>query len=300
MEIITENKPKLCIVAGLPRAGSTFLYHNLGLHSELFSPFRKETNYFLSNHQRGLDWYLSLFSDAKPCHKYCLDVSPSYFIDAQTITRIKQYGENSKIIMVIRDLDELVVSWYEQQLTHVNNFISFEQFLTNWTAQRGDEAVHIDMRLAPFKKSIQAYQAAFGQDLLIIQFDQIKTNSLEVLKVIENFLGLEHFYTVENYDDLAINARNRNHLKPLTWLLSNEKIINLIHLLFPRNLVIKLRAFLDKVSTPKKAVTATNDPRKSQAKQILREDIEFVEKLFSSGPIQLGNGTVITSCQQAD
>ena len=291
--MIPENKPKLCIVAGLPRAGSTFLYHNLGLHPELFSPFRKETNYFLSNYKRGLQWYLSLFSDANIHHKYCLDVSPSYFIDTKTIGRIKQYSSNSKIIMVIRDLDELAVSWYEQQLTHVNQFISFDSFLTDWTAKRGDETVHIDMRLAPFKKSIQAYKEAFGQDLLIIEFSQIKTNSLGVLKAIEHFLGLDDFYAPDNYDNLAINARNRNHLKPLTWLLSNEKVITLIHRLFPRNIIIKSRAFIDKMSTPKKPRKPQCDPRKSQAKQVLQEDIQFVESLFSIGSIQLGDGTVI-------
>lgn len=295
----SPERPQLCIVAGLPRAGSTFLYHNLGLHPQIFPPFRKETNFFLSNYNRGLDWYLSLFAERTAAHRYCLDVSPSYFVEHQTIERIQQYGGKSKIIIVVRDLDDLAVSWYEQQLTHFNDFISFEQFLTDWTAQRGDEKVHINMGNAPFKRSILAYKKAFGEDLLLIKFDEIRHNSLSVLNAIEDFLGVESFYQADNYTDGAINARNRANFRPLTWLLSREWLITLINKLFPRQLILKLRSMLDTKSMPERSVSEASvadapDPRKALAKQVIAEDIAYFDELFSQGNIQLGDGTVLS------
>jgi hypothetical protein len=284
------ESPNLCIVAGFPRAGSTFLYHNLGLHPQLFSPFRKETNFFLSNYERGLKWYLSLFKERSIHHKYCLDISPSYFVDTSTIQRIQDYEGETKVIIVVRNLDELVISWYEQQLTHFKNFIPFETFISDWKAQRGDKEIQIKMSDAPFKKALIAFQEAFGSNLLLIKFEELTTNSLSSLHAIERFLDIEEHYNKENFANLAINSRNRKNFRLLTWILSRELTISFINILFPRTLVLRLRSALDKRSSRVPPTSQSIDSRSILIRNIIEEDIEYVNRLFSINSIMLGDG----------
>ena len=55
-----ESK-KLVVVAGMARAGTTFLYHNFMLHPDIYVPARKELAFFSYNYDHGYDWYQSFF-----------------------------------------------------------------------------------------------------------------------------------------------------------------------------------------------------------------------------------------------
>ncbi|MBN2757956.1 MAG: hypothetical protein JXR51_12320 [Bacteroidales bacterium] len=41
----------------MPRAGTTFMYHYLQKHPEVFLPYRKEIQYFDLNYSEGENWY---------------------------------------------------------------------------------------------------------------------------------------------------------------------------------------------------------------------------------------------------
>jgi len=89
--MMDENiKNKIFIIPGMPRAGTTFLYHNLQLHPEIFVPYRKEVNYFTFDHKRGEKWYFSMF-DEMTDNQIGADISPFYFMDDFAPERIKKY-----------------------------------------------------------------------------------------------------------------------------------------------------------------------------------------------------------------
>ena len=53
---------KICIVAGMPRSGPTFLYYTLQKHPSFFVPVRKEIDFFNLNYEKGREWYAKYFS----------------------------------------------------------------------------------------------------------------------------------------------------------------------------------------------------------------------------------------------
>ena len=74
------NHRNLAIVLGMPRAGTTTLYHWLGQHSQVFTPWRKELANFSRNFGRGERWYRRFYSGIGD-GKMGIDASPEYFMD---------------------------------------------------------------------------------------------------------------------------------------------------------------------------------------------------------------------------
>ena len=45
----------LFIVYGMPRTGTTYLYHALADHPQIYVPYRKESMFFSVNFDKGID-----------------------------------------------------------------------------------------------------------------------------------------------------------------------------------------------------------------------------------------------------
>ena len=82
-----NDAPRLFVIAGMPRTGTTSLFHILGGHPEIFQPYRKEVGYFLFRHDRGPDWFRRVYRAMGP-RQVGLDVVPEYFFSPCAIERI--------------------------------------------------------------------------------------------------------------------------------------------------------------------------------------------------------------------
>ncbi|MEW5774301.1 MAG: sulfotransferase domain-containing protein [Thermodesulfobacteriota bacterium] len=284
--------PPLCIVAGMPRAATTFLYHVLAEHPLVFAPFRKETNFFLTNHVRGMDWYLGLYADRAP-GQVCLDVSPAYYEDPASAERIQAYPGPRKAILAVRDPAEQAVSWYAQQLTHYSGFMGFQEFLTRWTVRRGDGEVTLELASGHFQGAMAAFRASLGPDLLLYDYAFFRREPLQVLQAVEAFLGLDRHFTPATFTNRVVNASSRLNFRPLTYLLSREAVISAIEALVPRRLVLALRRGFDRLSAPRprQPVAGPRDQaRLDLARARLGADEAAYRALFADGPVLLGDG----------
>jgi len=79
------NHQNLAIVLGMPRAGTTTLYHWLGQHLQIFTPWRKELAYFSRNFARGEAWYRRFYSGMAD-GTMGIDATPEYFMDRTSRT----------------------------------------------------------------------------------------------------------------------------------------------------------------------------------------------------------------------
>lgn len=279
---MSKKLPKLCIVAGVPRSGSTFLYHYLGAHPEIFKPFRKETNYFLTNYERGIDWYLSLFSNIQP-EQIALDVSPSYFFDEITIQRIKAYPGEKRILITVREPADYALSWYQQQLTHYKNFMPFDQFLDGWTATRGDGTLYTSLVDGDYYHHLKKYLSAFGPELLVYRYEAMSENPLDYLQHIESFIGVSPYYNKSNFKNKIINSSSRRNITFLAYFLSREWVISAIEKLVPRKITIFLRDLFDSASKPAevRSYSEKDIERLNQVRKVMKEDIDFYKNLFA-------------------
>jgi hypothetical protein len=100
------------IVAGVRRCGTTWLHRCLSEHPGIALPSAtKELFFFDRNWERGTEWYARYFADCPPGKVYG-EVSPSYFNAAQAPARIKATLPDARLIFILRNPLERVMSLY--------------------------------------------------------------------------------------------------------------------------------------------------------------------------------------------
>ncbi|MEM9024040.1 MAG: sulfotransferase domain-containing protein, partial [Bacteroidota bacterium] len=173
------TKKKLFIVAGLPRAGTTFLYFQLQQHPDIFAPVRKETNYFSVAYDRGMEWYHKLFEGIQH-DQLGMDVTPAYSLDPVSIERIKDYDPDIKVIMGIRKPSKLVCSFYDQVNSHSYQVEDFTDFMHHHDWKISGKIIPLPFSEGWIGQCIRQWQEAFGDQLLLYDFELLGKQPLVV------------------------------------------------------------------------------------------------------------------------
>jgi hypothetical protein len=292
-----NEKLPLFVVAGMPRGGTTFLYHYLSQHPDIFLPYRKEVNYFSVNHKKGLTWYHGLYDELKE-NEIAGDISPPCFLTPDSMGRIKAYSPEVKVILIVRDPAEWAVSFYHQFKSFNKDIPELEQFLLKgYRYNLGDEYIDIQYTGNWIGERIKEYQQAFGDNLLVYEFSHFKKNPLDTLKVIETLLGVDDFFTTENFDNRRINESARRNNRLLSYILSRQSVIDSVGKIVPRSLIMKVRYLFDKFSVKHQGETSKQSSHSEDelaiAKQILAEQRANVASVFRDAPILIGDKAYI-------
>jgi hypothetical protein len=102
MDVPHVNRGPTGIVAGLGRAGTTWLHQQLEADPAVFTPAQKEIWFFDRFYDRGLDWYLAHFN-AAPFGTATVDVSHDYFFHPLAPGRIARDCPQTRVLVVLRD-----------------------------------------------------------------------------------------------------------------------------------------------------------------------------------------------------
>ncbi len=289
---MSDLRDSLFIVPGMPRSGTTFLYHNLQRHPGLYLAFRKESNYFCVNHGKGLDWFKRLYAEMRP-GQMGGDISPYYWLDEASVRRIHEFSPRAPVIAGVRKPSQVALSLYTQTVTQAYGVPPFAQFIEEYTFDVAGRPLPVRLRGGILTRMLEQCCAAFGERLLLFHYDFFKNDRLAVLRAIERFLGLHPHFTADNFDDVLINAGNRRGFKPLTVALRNELLIKALEITLPRRVIQRLRGGLDKSaaadSAPPPPGTQTPENRALAAEAFADEDAR-VEALFAGRGLLLGNG----------
>ncbi len=200
--------PNLFIV-GFPRSGTTSLHYCLNQHKDIYMPPQKELFFFAQEiFQRlcpqskpvSLEEYLEHFHDRS--HKWVGEATASYIFYKPSLERIKDFlrdsGEPSKFIIMIRNPAEAVYSLYKFVFMKYRNFIN-EDFPTSWQNRvlkrnvNGIETADFyPWEIFNIHQHTRCYIDAFGKDRVkIILFDDFKQSPGLVYQDTLRFLGLE-------------------------------------------------------------------------------------------------------------
>jgi len=283
--------PNIFIVAGMPRCGTTFFYYKLQEHPSVFVPFRKETNYFSTSFERGIEWYFNLYKDMKP-EQMGADISPSYFVDDGFIKKVKAFNPKMKIILGVRAPSEVSLSLYNQFLSHTYGVPSFKEYLSGYTWRFGDKKIHVSLMDNFMTRRIKEYQKAFGSNLLLFDFNIFQSDPLKILQAIESFLGLPPHFNESNFENIVINAGKRKNIKIVSYILGRESVINALGMLFPRRLVVAMRRRFEEASKSKKEeAPLVYDPADEElAVSFFSDEDKVVQGMFYGAGIKLGTG----------
>lgn len=281
---------RLVVVAGMPRGGTTSLYHIFDQRPGCFVPFRKETAYFSYNFYKGEAWYRGLYAE-RPDGQPAMDISPQYFGDPRSIDRIKALAPNAWVILSVRD----PVEWIKSSFFQTNKFEKkpdFATFVDGYTVTGARETVRYEWANGFVTKAIEVFRETFGDNLLLYRFELFRQDPVRVLQAIERFCGMKPHYTAETYNPTKVNSTYQHNSRLLTWVVSREAVISAIDTVFPRPFIRRVRLAVDKITMP---ATGPDRLPLTQEEHALAErrfaaDRDFIDALFKTAPIQTGTG----------
>jgi len=216
-----KKKPNLFIV-GAPKCGTTFLYQYLKKHPDIYFPNFKEPHFFGSDLKRKNDAYdltlkdyENLFNTNK---KIIGEASTFYLFSKKAAKEIHNYNPNAKIIIMLRDLVDLVHSLHSQFVFSgdeiVEDFskaLELEESRLNGNNIPNQTTVvnklYYITNILSIPNNIKSYISFFGiENIKFIQLKDIKENPSIIYKDTLDFLNIDSSFKI---DDFKIVNKNK-------------------------------------------------------------------------------------------
>jgi hypothetical protein len=177
----------ICI--GAQRAGTTWLYHCLKEHPDIYMPSHKELRFFNYNYSDGLDTYLENFSNASN-EKVRGEITPDYYRQEYALLRIKKHIPDIKLIFIIRNPIERAFSQYELYCGTEYKEMSFEETYKNQNdlIEWGKYGKNLEFIYQHFPKT----------NVLVLNYDLLKGNPEAFLKQVFVFLQVDDGFKPDN------------------------------------------------------------------------------------------------------
>lgn len=203
-------------IIGAAKSGTTTLYKELQADERIFFCTPKEPCFFDGevNWSKGLDWYRSLFAEAKE-HQLCGEATTNYTRYPQVLEvpkRIYEQTPNAKLIYIMRDPVKRAQSHYVHRWTKETHL--GKPFTMGVRQYIDQDPMCFDS--GRYFDQIQQYLEYFNRDqMLLLVFEEMLENEQATLKKVYDFLGIDAKASAQA-DDLKsenVNADFRYHLK---------------------------------------------------------------------------------------
>ena len=208
------KNPNLFIV-GAPKSGTTFLYHYLKRHPDIYFPNFKEPHFFGSDlirrngaYNLSLDEYQDLFKTDK---KIIGEASTFYIFSKDAPEEIYNFNPKAKIIIMLRDLVDLVHSLHSQFVFSGDEVIEdFTQALELEDSRLSGNRIpnqttvvnklFYTSNILSLPRSIQSFIRYFGREnIKFIDLDDIKKNPKKVYFETLEFLNIDSNLNIPNF-----------------------------------------------------------------------------------------------------
>jgi len=203
-------------VAGVPKAGTTSLFHYLALHPDVFPSSRKEPGFFhpfkIKDMDANLDAYKKFFTGHSG-QRYAIEATPGYFYGGkETANAISKYSPKSKVIIVLRNPVERVFSFYKykKSLGHIDGNLNFESYIDECKKQSGSiEKETYDfwaMVGGKYAKLLSEWHEVFEERMKVCFFDDMVKDEPKFIEEICNWLDLDK----KQIDDGKTKVQNKS------------------------------------------------------------------------------------------
>ena len=183
------------LIIGAKRCGTTSLYNYFLAHPEIWMSAGKEINFFnlQRNWEKGLDWYGSHFQSEKKCAG---EASPGYAMEHRypgSAARVFQNLPNVKLIYLVRDPLQAIVSHYLHLRFH------------GWTVSPLSELLVPDdptglLRTHRYHDQASAYLKFFRREqLLVVDSESLKRRRTQTLSGVFRFLGVDPSFVHKDF-----------------------------------------------------------------------------------------------------
>lgn len=183
------------LIIGAAKSGTTTLYEYLCRHPQVFMSTPKEPEFFArdENYARGIEWYSSLFDNAKP-DQICGEASTIYTRSPQfphAAARIAQHLPQAKLIYVMRHPVDRAYSHYVQRIKTAQNKQKTLEIQETFEDRIHRESFFLDS--SNYILQIEQYLPFFPKEsfLFLLMEDLIFDLPATLAKVCE-FLEIDH------------------------------------------------------------------------------------------------------------
>jgi hypothetical protein len=266
------------LIIGSAKSGTTTLHKYLCQHPQIFMTIPKEPSYFADfarGYGKDINWYISLFDDAKP-NQICGEASTPY--THQTIYKpeipklIFETVPDVKLIYIMRHPVDRAYSQYIHQIKIFQGKYrkqglppfkipeTFEQLI-----QRGSSVIKNDdymqridvIATSKYIDQINLYLNFFPREkFLFLFFEDLCKDPAKILSEIFDFLGVEQNINWGNEKAIIANQSNYHHQwylrDKITTPLKSIYFINKIYKLFPQKFRDLIYKYLKQLSYTKK------------------------------------------------
>ena len=201
------KKPNF-IIAGFPKCGTTSLFHYLKQHPDIFMPNQKELHFFTQpqifklnkgpkdkvvkqSHIKSEKEYLELFKSVKD-EIAVGDASPSYINYPENFGMIKQYLNDPKVFVIVRDPIDRAYSNYlhlKRELRETMDFFSALKNEDNRREESYSDFWYYRFNSTYYKKILMAKKTF--SNVLVLTSEEFKKNPEITLKKVYSFLGVK-------------------------------------------------------------------------------------------------------------
>lgn len=218
------------IIIGEARSGTTSLFNYLCQHDRVLSPLKKEIHYFDYKYNKGLTWYKSFFP--KKAKKYITgEATPYYFSHPKAAERLKEKYPNMKIILILRNpVDRVISSYYKQRSLNIEPVDTIEKALELEEVRLKNSVSNIQNNSdfdyyhknfayclrGMYYDNLLRWHNHFKKDqILIFEFEELYQNIeinferiLQFLNLEKQEINFEHF-NKGNYNTIDPELRNK-------------------------------------------------------------------------------------------
>jgi len=247
------------ICVGAQRAGTTWLYHCLKEHPEIYMPAHKELRFFNYNYDDGIESYSRNFDGAGD-RKVIGEITPDYYRQQYALLRIKEHIPEVKLIFILRNPVDRAFSQYQLYCGTEYKEMSFRETYTTHPdlVDWGKYGDHLEFIYQHFPK----------ENVLVIDYDLLKGMPEEFLRQVFQFLGVS-----PDFKPLNLTRTYNKVIYPRT-----QKILKSIGLQFVISLVKKSSLGDWIINRNKKLKSEIND-----------DDFNYLVESFSDDVNKLGS-----------
>jgi hypothetical protein len=175
------------VVIGAAKCASTSLHEYLDAHPQIQMSRPKELDFFVpeKNRGRGLNWYEQQFGIA-PVRG---ETSPSYTVHPfrpGVPERMHAVIPDARLIYLVRDPIERIVSHYLHRVVNHPHIGSFEQALTD--PGHGPELIAYSRYWSQLEQYLEQFPAA---QILVVDSDELRARREKTMDGVYRFLGVD-------------------------------------------------------------------------------------------------------------
>jgi len=169
----------------------------------------KETRFFDIHFDRGVDWYLRHFSTSGADHRCRGEVAPTYFASPEARERIAKTIVRAKVVCVLRDPVDRVISLYRLRRAYGMIPWSLEQAVLQDSEllESGKYATHL-----------KGWQRAIGkQQVLVTFYDDLRDRPQLFVDDLADFIGIPRFLLTAAEIRHVHTSENMTHPRHYHW-----------------------------------------------------------------------------------